>query len=82
MNQKKCKDCAHYNVYEFHLDEETTSMTVEDCGDFMENNCGNCKYKACLSKLADVHIDCKDCPVKKCISGVADNNVGKKGDKE
>lgn len=46
----------------------------------MKNNCDNCKYKACLAKLADVHIDCKDCPVKKCISGVADNNVGKKND--
>lgn len=78
---KKCKDCAHYNVCEFHIDEET-SLTVEECGDFMDNNCDNCKYKVCLAKLFDMHVDCKDCPVEKCIMGVADINVGKKGDKK
>ena len=43
----------------------------------MKNNCDNCKYKECLAKLADIHIDCKDCPVVRCIMGVADINVGK-----
>ena len=75
---KKCKDCAHYNVCEFHIDEET-SLTVEECGDFMDNNC---KYKTCLAKLFDMHVDCKDCMVVKCIKGVTDINVRKKGDEK
>ena len=48
----------------------------EDCAHYNDN----CKYKACLAKLADIHIDCKDCPVVRCIMGVTDNNVGKKSD--
>ena len=29
-----CKDCIHYNVCQYHIDEET-KMTVNECGNFI-----------------------------------------------
>ena len=29
----KCKDCIHYDVCQYHIDEET-EMTVTECGNF------------------------------------------------
>lgn len=32
-----CKDCLHYDVCQFHIDEET-KMTVNECGHFKDRN--------------------------------------------
>jgi hypothetical protein len=52
-----CKDCIHYDVCQFHIDEET-KMTVKDCGGFFKNKadyvavvrCKDCKHKQELDK--------------------------------
>ena len=46
-----CKDCIHYDVCQYHIDEET-DMTVAECGkfknkaDFVEVpcRCKKCRY--------------------------------------
>ena len=43
-----CKDCIHYNVCQYHIDEET-DMTVAECGNF--------KNKADFVEV----VRCKDC---------------------
>ena len=32
-----CKNCIHYDVCNYHIDEET-SMTVNECGRFMHKD--------------------------------------------
>ena len=32
-----CKDCIHYNVCQYHIDEET-NMTVNECPDFKDKD--------------------------------------------
>ncbi|MBQ8301188.1 MAG: hypothetical protein IJX57_04410 [Clostridia bacterium] len=45
-----CKDCIHYDVCQFHIDEET-EMTVAECSHFKYHyhfvdivRCKDCKY--------------------------------------
>lgn len=45
-----CKDCIHYDVCQYHIDEET-KMTVNECGNFISTadvvevvRCKDCKY--------------------------------------
>ena len=44
----ECKECVHYSVCQYHIDEET-EMTVEECSNF--------KNKANFVEV----IRCKDC---------------------
>ena len=37
MNEKTCKDCLHYKVCQYHIDEETT-MTTYECDDFADSS--------------------------------------------
>lgn len=37
MNEKTCKDCLHYKVCQFHIDEETT-MTTYECDNFTDSS--------------------------------------------
>ena len=43
-----CKDCVHYDVCQYHIDEET-DMTINECGKF--------KNKADFVEV----VRCKDC---------------------
>ena len=45
-----CKDCIHYKVCQYHIDEET-EMSVNECDDFKNKadfvevvRCGKCKW--------------------------------------
>lgn len=56
-----CKDCIHYEVCQFHIDEET-KMTVVECDNF--------KYKYdCTNPVR-----CRDCVHCQCISDEWDND--------
>lgn len=37
MNEKSCKDCLHYKVCQYHIDEETT-MTTYECDNFADSS--------------------------------------------
>lgn len=46
-----CKDCIHYDICNYHIDEET-AMTIEECGKFKNKAdyvevvyCKNCKHE-------------------------------------
>lgn len=46
-----CKDCIHYEVCQFHIDEET-KMTVAECDNFKDKHnlveavrCKDCQYR-------------------------------------
>lgn len=45
-----CKDCIHYNVCQFHIDEETP-FSITECNNFKNKadfvevvRCGKCKF--------------------------------------
>ena len=37
MSKKTCKDCLHYKVCQYHIDEETT-MTTYECDNFADSS--------------------------------------------
>lgn len=58
----KCKDCIHYKVCRFHIDEET-SLTVNECDYGFKHKNQYVKLPAYLGQIvyaADVHIDCRN----------------------
>ena len=59
-----CKECMHYDVCQYHIDEET-KMTVNECGKFVNKadvvevvRCKDCKYwhKKGFDPLIEHHI--------------------------
>ena len=54
-----CKDCVHYDVCHYHIDEET-DMTITECGRFINKadfvevvRCKDCKHKGnCAMQMA------------------------------
>ena len=58
----KCKDCIHYEVCRFHIDEET-SLTVNECDYGFKHKNQYVKLPAYLGQIvyaADVYIDCRN----------------------
>ena len=46
-----CRDCIHYDICNYHIDEET-AMTIEECGKFKNKadyvevvRCKDCKHR-------------------------------------
>lgn len=52
-----CKDCIHYDVCQYHIDEET-DMTITECGKFKNKSvfeevvrCDNCKHNVANKEI-------------------------------